>query len=75
MAKELEPRVEHLIRGMRFLKLQIYPMEAFEEAAEFLEALSGIFDVASGLRIKISMANTITALLTPIIMVRVTALG
>jgi len=41
-------------------------MEAFEDAAEFMESLASIFDVSSGARIKTSLAITLTALLSPI---------
>jgi hypothetical protein len=70
LTKDEEARAEHLIRGMRFLKFQIYPLEQFEEAAEFLEALADVFELAQGARIKMAMASTLTALLEPIIAVR-----
>lgn len=41
-------------------------MEAFEDAADFMEALASIFDVSSGARIKTALAITLTALLTPV---------
>jgi hypothetical protein len=71
LAKDEEARAEHLIRGMRYLNFKIYPLEQFEEAAEFLEALADVFEAANGARVKLAMASTLTALLEPIIAVRV----
>lgn len=45
-------------------------MELFEEATEFLEALANIFEAASGARIKTALANTLTNLLSPVVLVR-----
>jgi hypothetical protein len=70
VAKEAEPKMEQLIRGMRFLKIQVYPMEAFEEAAEFMERVAKLFDAASGSRIKTALAETLTQLLSSVVTVR-----
>lgn len=69
MAKESEARLEQIIRGMRYIKLVVYPMEAFEEAAEFVEGLANVFDAASGARIKSALAQTLTQIFEPVIMV------
>jgi len=67
VAKENEARIEHIILGMRFLRFQTYPMEAFEEAAEFTESLAALFDAASGSRIKIAFATALNALFTSVV--------
>jgi hypothetical protein len=69
VAKEAEPKMEQLIRGMRFLKIQVYPMEAFEEAIEFMDLLAKLFDSASGSRIKTALAETLTELLASVVTV------
>ncbi|KAJ3364982.1 Cell morphogenesis protein PAG1 [Allomyces javanicus] len=36
-------KVEHLIFGLRFVKIKIYPMDALEETADFLDSLGHFF--------------------------------
>lgn len=70
--QEDEPRLHLLIHGMRYLKLTNYPLENFEESADFLHSLSKFFaktrneclifaycEVLSCLMIP--LANTLTA--------------
>jgi Cell morphogenesis N-terminal len=45
---------------------QVWPPEAFEEAAEFMESLSKSFEQAHGLRLKSAFAETLVQLLHPI---------
>ena len=45
---------------------QVYPSDVFEEAAEFLEALSKSFANAHGQRLKSAFAEVLTRLLHPI---------
>lgn len=92
VAKEAESKIEHIIYGMRYLKIcvgsimlqadsrisqhvQVYPLEAFEEAAEFIEALAAVFDAASGFKIKVALASVLTSLLAPVIKVRLSLLS
>ena len=44
---EEEPRLYLLINGMRYLKLTVYPLEEFEECAEFIQSLAKFFEVAT----------------------------
>ena len=37
---EDEPKLYLLINGMKYLKLTIYPLEEFEESAEFIQSLA-----------------------------------
>lgn len=41
--QEDEPRLQLLIHGMRYLKLTNYPLEVFEESAEFIFSLAKFF--------------------------------
>lgn len=67
-----EPRLHLLVHGMRYLKLTNYPLESFEESADFLDSLAKFFantrneclvyaycDVLSCLMLP--LANTLTA--------------
>lgn len=42
-----EQKLRLLINGMRYLKLTNYPLEAFEETAEFIKSLAKFFDHAT----------------------------
>lgn len=46
-----------------FLLRQIFPLESFEEGAEFVEVLSRFFVASHGHRIKSAYAQTLTHLL------------
>lgn len=59
-------RYENIIRGIEYIKLKVYPSEAFEEAAEFLESLSKSFANAHGQRLKSAFAEVLTTLLHPV---------
>ncbi|KAG8937043.1 Cell morphogenesis protein PAG1 [Tulasnella sp. 419] len=59
-------RYENIVRGVEHLKLTVYPTEAFEEGAEFVEGLSNSFCNAHGQRLKIAFAEVLTRLLHPI---------
>ena len=61
-----EAKLELIIRGMRFLKLKIYPMDALEETAEFLRLCSDHFQGAQGVRVKAAFADVFVGLLDPI---------
>ncbi|KAG9015079.1 Cell morphogenesis protein PAG1 [Tulasnella sp. 427] len=59
-------RYENIIRGIEYIKLKVYPSEAFEESAEFLESLSKSFANAHGQRLKSAFAEVLTTLLHPV---------
>jgi len=61
-----ESKVELLIRSMRFLKLKLYPMEALEDTAEFLQECSNFFQNAHSIKIKHAFAEVFVELLDPI---------
>ncbi|OUM68331.1 hypothetical protein PIROE2DRAFT_39268 [Piromyces sp. E2] len=61
-----ESKVELLIHSMRFLKLKLYPMEALEDTAEFLQVCSNFFQSAHSIKIKHAYAEVFVELLDPI---------
>jgi hypothetical protein len=54
------------ISHVDYSHIQVYPPEAFEESAEFLEALSKCFANAHGLRLKSAFAEVLVHLLHPV---------
>ncbi|KAF9908249.1 Cell morphogenesis protein PAG1 [Linnemannia zychae] len=64
--KEVELRMEMLIRGMRYLNLKLYPMNCLEDTADFLQSCAGFFKLARGIRIKHAYAELFVQLLTPV---------
>lgn len=65
--KDNEGRLVYLIRGIRYLKLKVYPLEAFEETADFIAAFASIFDASRGSLVKTAMAETLSPLLAQIV--------
>lgn len=63
--KEKEPQLEMLIRGMRCFKLKLYPIELFEEMADFLESLAN-FSVNAPTRLKYAYYDLFMGLMLPI---------
>jgi len=61
-----ESKVELLIHSMRFLKLKLYPMEALEDTAEFLQVCSNFFQSAHSIKVKHAYAEVFVELLDPI---------
>ncbi|KAF8886530.1 cell morphogenesis N-terminal-domain-containing protein [Infundibulicybe gibba] len=56
--KDLDMKYENLIKGLKHIQIKVWPPEAFEEGAEFLESLSKSFSHAHGLRLKTAQAET-----------------
>lgn len=65
--KESEARMEHLLRGMRKLKLRVYPEDELEMSAELITSLAGFFANAHGQTLKSAYAETFVYLLHPVI--------
>ncbi|WVF72479.1 hypothetical protein IAT40_007294 [Kwoniella sp. CBS 6097] len=65
--KEAEAKIEHLLKGMRHLKLRVYPEDELEMSSEFIQSLAGFFANAHGQALKIAYAETFTSLLHPVI--------
>ncbi|KAG1739736.1 cell morphogenesis N-terminal-domain-containing protein [Suillus lakei] len=68
VAKDLDMKYDHLVKGLRVchVQLRVWPPEAFEEGAEFLELIAKSFANVHGLQFKIAFADTLTHLLHPI---------
>ncbi|KAJ7599265.1 cell morphogenesis N-terminal-domain-containing protein [Mycena floridula] len=64
--KDLDMKYENLVKGIRHIQIKVWPPEAFEEGAEFLESLSKSFANAHGFRLKSAFAETLVHLLHPI---------
>ncbi|WWD15776.1 hypothetical protein CI109_100199 [Kwoniella shandongensis] len=65
--KEAEARIEHLLKGMRYLKLRVYPEEELEMSSEFIQSLASFFANTHGQTLKVAYAETFTSLLHPVI--------
>ncbi len=66
VSREREGHVELVIQGMRYLQLRIYPLDALEDSADFLNSIATFFGNAHGQRIKHAYANTLNRLLLPL---------
>ena len=65
--REAEARIEHLLRGMRHLKLRVYPEDELEMSSEFIIQLAAYFANAHGQALKCAYAETFVSLLHPVI--------
>lgn len=65
-SKTVEVAQETAVQGMRHLVITVFPMELFEEGAEFLEAIARFFSSAHGPKIKETYAETLTYLILPV---------
>lgn len=64
--RDTELLTESAVLGMRFLRIRVYPMEAFEEGCEFIEILARFYMHAHGFRIKHAFAHVLSAILLPV---------
>jgi hypothetical protein len=64
--KESQSHMEMLIKGMRYLKIKIYPLDALEETADFLSSCATFFKNAHGAKVKHAYAKLFIQLLLPI---------
>lgn len=65
-SKNVELAQETAVQGMRHLSITVFPMEQFEEGAEFLETISRFFAGAHGQRVKTAYAEALTHLILPV---------
>ncbi|EGW31287.1 transcriptional activator leucine zipper [Spathaspora passalidarum NRRL Y-27907] len=63
---EDEPKLHLLINGMRYLKLTNYPLEVFEESAEFVKSLAKFFDQSTNETILYAYCEVLSKLLLPL---------
>ncbi|TPX35897.1 hypothetical protein SmJEL517_g01822 [Synchytrium microbalum] len=61
-----ENKLEMIIRCMRYLQLKIYPMDALEETAEFLQTCAEIFSTTHSQKIKHAFSDVFVELLEPV---------
>lgn len=64
--KDLDIKYEYLVKALHHVQIKVWPPEAFEDGAEFMESLSKIFENAHGLRLKTTFAETLLQILHPI---------
>lgn len=64
--RDLEPGVHLLILGMRYLRLKNYPLEKFEETADFIKSIAKFFFKAENISITLAYAEVISQLLLPL---------
>ncbi|KAL0069649.1 Cell morphogenesis protein PAG1 [Marasmius tenuissimus] len=64
--KDLDMKYENLVLGLKHIQIKVWPPEAFEEGAEFMESLSKSFVHAHGHRLKSAFAETLIQILHPI---------
>ncbi len=64
--KDLDTKYENLVKGLRHVRLKVWPPESFEEGAEFMDSLAKCFENAHGFRFKTAFVETLLQLLHPI---------
>ncbi|EJD05494.1 uncharacterized protein FOMMEDRAFT_165904 [Fomitiporia mediterranea MF3/22] len=64
--KDMDLKYEHLVKALKHVEIKVWPPEAFEEGAEFMESLSKCFENTHGYRLKFAFAETLVQLLHPI---------
>ncbi|KAJ1603285.1 hypothetical protein NDA14_005329 [Ustilago hordei] len=65
-SKNVEDLLVAAIQSLRHLKITIYPMELFEEGADFVEVLARHYAHCHGFRIKVSFAEAFAHLMLPV---------
>jgi hypothetical protein len=68
--KDSDMKYENLVTGIRHIQIRVWPPEAFEDGAEFMELLSKSFAHAHGYKLKCAFAETLTQVLHSIGKVR-----
>ncbi|KAK9457532.1 cell morphogenesis N-terminal-domain-containing protein [Dipodascopsis uninucleata] len=66
MTKEQEVSIQLLIHGMKYLKLTVYPMDCFEDSADFIKSVAKFFTRSHGQRIKQAYCEVLNQLLLSI---------
>ncbi|KAK0524914.1 Cell morphogenesis protein PAG1 [Tilletia horrida] len=67
--KDGELQLENMMLGARHLHITVFPMEAFEEGAEFVDTLSKFFvsaAVNASVRLRLALADTFVHLMLPV---------
>ncbi|KAK6462186.1 transcriptional activator leucine zipper [Scheffersomyces coipomensis] len=66
VSHEEEPKLHLLISGMRYLILTNYPLEVFEESADFIKSLAKFFDKAQNETIVFAYCEVLSNLVLPL---------
>lgn len=66
VSREEEPHLHLLIHGMRYLKLTNYPLEKFEESADFVQSLTKFFSNTQNQPILFAYADVLSDLILPL---------
>ncbi|SCW02012.1 LAFE_0E12200g1_1 [Lachancea fermentati] len=66
ISREMEPSVHLLILGMRYLRLKNYPLEQFEESADFIKSIAKFFSTCQNFSVRLAYAEVISQLLLPL---------
>ncbi|CCK70439.1 Tao3p KNAG_0E01770 [Huiozyma naganishii CBS 8797] len=66
LPQHLEPNVHLLILGMRYLHLTNYPLEKFEESADFMRSVAKFFLRSENVLVRLAYAEVTNQLLLPL---------
>ncbi|KAK6544563.1 Cell morphogenesis protein PAG1 [Orbilia ellipsospora] len=64
--REAEPKIELVVKGMSFLKISLYPPDAFEQGCELMYLITKLFLAAQVQRIKHAYCDLYLKLLLPV---------
>jgi hypothetical protein len=64
--KDDDGRFETLLKGLRHIRIKVWPPEAFEEATSFMSEFADGFAAAHGFKLKTAFAESLIHLLHPI---------
>lgn len=68
--KDIDARVEHIIRGMAHLQVRVFPEDDLDVSADFLHDVARWFANAHGTGVKLAYAEMLNKILHPIVQVR-----
>ncbi|CAI5758382.1 unnamed protein product [Candida verbasci] len=63
---ELQPKLYLLINGMRYLRLKNYPIDEFEESAEFIQSLAKFFSLTTNDMLLYGYCDVLNSLILPL---------
>ncbi|KAK7203023.1 cell morphogenesis N-terminal-domain-containing protein [Myxozyma melibiosi] len=66
LSKEQEQNIQVVIHGMEYLQLKVYPLELFEDSADFIHSLCKFFVKSHGQRVKHAYCEILNTLLLSI---------
>lgn len=63
LSPETESKIHLLILGMRYLKLKHYPLENFEQSADYMKSISKFFARTDNISLRLAYADVVNQLL------------